>query len=387
VTVHQSKRVAELPQYPFAKMDEAIRRRRELGEKVLAFNVGDPDLPTPQFIADALAESVKDAEFQGYSSSEGESWFREAVAEWYSKRFGVQLDPKTEVCALTGSKEGLANVARAFVDPSDTVMFPDPGYPVYGIGGALMLGARALPLRIRDNDGYKMEVNSRTLWGVKLLFANYPHNPTGAVVDVRYLGRLVEAAKETGTLICYDNAYSEMTFDSYVAPSILQADEDKEVSIEVHSCSKTFAMTGYRIGYAVGSKEAIRGLKAIKSQVDSGPPKFIQHAARVALNSYTSSHRPKEVAAMVDTYKDRLSLLSSGLQALGYKGEAPQGTFYLWQRVDGSSLEFAERLLAAGIVVTPGTTFGPGGEGFVRWAVTKPQEAIKEALNAVEETS
>jgi LL-diaminopimelate aminotransferase len=382
-----SGKVSALPEYPFAKLDEIIRARRQRKERVLAFNVGDPDLPTPSFIVDALAEAIRNPADQGYSSSDGEKWFKEATADWYSNRFDVQLDPDTEVCALIGSKEGLGNVARAFVDAGDRVMFPDPGYPVYRIGGAQLMGARSLPRPLSSADGFKMNLTARDLKGVKLLYVNYPHNPTGAVADGKDLERLVEAASEAGTLVCYDNAYSEMTYGSYIAPSILQVDKDKEASIEIHSCSKTFAMTGYRIGYAVGNRDAIRGLKAIKSQIDSGPPKFIQRAAKAALDSYSSSRRPAEVETSMKIYEGRLKLLARELDRLGYEVRAPEGTFYLWQRVDGTSAAFAERLLRIGVVVTPGTTFGGGGEGYVRWAVVRPTEVIKEALTLMKESS
>lgn len=382
-----SEKVAALPEYPFAKLDEIIRLRRQRKERVLAFNVGDPDLPTPLFIVEALAEAIRNPEDQGYSSSDGEKWFKEAVANWYSKRFDVELNPDTEVCALTGSKEGLGNVARAFVDAGDKVMFPDPSYPVYRLGGAQLMGAKSLPRPLSSADGFKMNLTARDLKGVKLLYVNYPHNPTGAVADSEDLGRLVDAARESGTLVCYDNAYSEMTYGSYTAPSILQVDKDKEASVEVHSCSKTFAMTGYRIGYAVGNKDAIGGLKAIKSQMDSGPPKFIQRAAKAALDSYTSSRRPREVEASIRIYEGRLKLLAGGLGRLGYEVHAPEGTFYLWQHADGTSAAFSERLLRAGVVVTPGTTFGGGGEGYVRWSVARPTEVIREALDIMKESS
>ncbi len=387
MTPTPSKKVSALPEYPFSRLDEIIRTRKQRKERVLAFNVGDPDLPTPSFIVEALAEAIRNPEDQGYSSSDGEKWFKEAVADWYSKRFDVQLDPDTEVCALTGSKEGLCNVARAFVDAGDKVMFPDPGYPVYRIGGAQLLGARSLPRPLSSADGFKMNLAAQDLKGVKLLYVNYPHNPTGAVADSKDLEGVVDAACESGTLICYDNAYSEMTYGSYTAPSVLQVDQDKVASVEVHSCSKTFAMTGYRIGYAVGNRDAIGGLKAMKSQVDSGPPKFIQRAAKAALDSYTSARRPREVEAFIKVYEGRLKLLAEGLGRLGYEVHAPEGTFYLWQRVDGTSAAFAERLLQVGVVVTPGTTFGGEGEGYVRWSVARPTEVIKEALETMKESS
>ncbi|HVP24330.1 MAG TPA: aminotransferase class I/II-fold pyridoxal phosphate-dependent enzyme [Conexivisphaerales archaeon] len=375
-----------MPEYPFARLDRIIRERRSRGERVLAFNVGDPDLPTPPFVVEALAAAVRNPEDRGYSSSEGERWFREAVSGWYSRRFGVELDPDSEVCALTGSKEGLTNVARAFVEAEDKVVVPDPAYPVYGIGGALLLGARPSPRLLSPRDGFRMNIEAADLKDVKLLYVNYPHNPTGAVADLEDLKAVVEAARSSGTLVCYDNAYSEMTYGSYVAPSILQVDADRDTSIEVHSLSKTFAMTGYRIGFAVGNRDAIRGLKAIKSQVDSGPPKFVQRAAKVALDSYKTSRRPKEVERSVREYHSRLELLARGLRRLGLKAEVPPATFYLWQRVEGSSTAFAEWLLRRGVVVTPGTAFGRGGKGYVRWSVTRPEEAIEEALGMMEES-
>ncbi len=378
-----SNRITSLPEYPFARLDEIIRARKKKGQKVLAFNIGDPDLPTPSFIVDELASAIRSAEYQGYSSSDGEGWFREAVAGWYSKRFDVRLDPDSEVCALMGSKEGLINVARAFVEEGEKVMVPDPGYPVYGIGGSLLLGAKPKARLLTRKNGYRMNLRTEDLKGVKLLYVNYPHNPTGAVANRKDLEAMVEAAKESGTLICYDNAYSEMTFGSYIAPSILQIDADKEVSLEVHSCSKTFAMTGYRIGFAVGNRDAIRGLKAVKSQVDSGPPKFIQRAAKVALDSYSSSRRPKEVEASMKIYRRRLEVLAQGLERLGFEAHPPEATFYLWQGVGGGSADFAAKLLRVGVVVTPGTAFGRGGEGYVRWSVTRPTEVIKEALDAM----
>jgi LL-diaminopimelate aminotransferase len=229
-----------------------------------------------------------------------------------------------------------------------------------------------------------MSLKAADLKGVKLVYVNYPHNPTGAVAEREDLEGLVNAARESSTLICYDNAYSEITFGSYVAPSILQIDEDKETSVEIHSCSKTFSMTGYRIGFAVGNKAAIGGLKAVKSQVDSGPPKFIQRAAKVALDTYSSSSRPPEVEGAVRTYGERLKLLADGLGRLGHDVAVPRGTFYLWQQVDGDSATYVEGLLKLGIVVTPGETFGQAGAGYVRWAVSRPSEVIKEALGMME---
>jgi|YelNatPaOPRAMG01_1025707.scaffolds.fasta_scaffold03505_13 LL-diaminopimelate aminotransferase len=368
-----SKNLASIPPYPFAKSEEMIRVKQKKGEKVLDFSVGDPDLPTPSFIMEALKDATGDDHYRGYSNSAGELWFREAVAEWYRKRFDVNLDPATEVCALIGSKEGLVNISRAFLNPGDKVLHPDPGYPVYANGATLLFGAIPIPY----------EPVGITDWdpdGVKLVFLNYPHNPTGTVMRGEVLHELTKSTSKAGALVCYDNAYSEVTFGEHKAPSILQIDVEKKCSIEFHSCSKTFSMTGLRIGFAVGNAKAIAGLKLAKSQVDSGPPKLVQLAAKVALDSYVGSSRPKEVESMVNTYRKRMEILVCGLRELGFDVRPPAGTFYLWHRVAIPSSQFTEVLLNYGIAVTPGVVFGPRGEGYVRWSVTQPEPLIREAL-------
>ncbi len=370
--------VRSIPPYPFARMEEAIQERRRKGQKVIAFNIGDPDVPTPGYVVEAMASALRDGEYQGYSSADGEPWFKQAVADWYRKRFGVDLDPSTEVCALMGSKEGLANISRAFVNPGETVLCPDPAYPVYANGGTLLIGGK--PDFYPASQKISGHLDRSRLRGARLVYVNYPHNPTGLVADEADLRKVVDDARGSECLICYDNAYSELTFGGYRAPSILQLDREKDVSIELHSCSKTFAMTGYRIGFAVGNSKAISGLKKVKSQIDSGPPKFVQHAARVALQGYAGQDPPKEVREISRTYEDRLGLFVRGLGELGMQAEMPKGTFYLWQRVPGTSEDFTEKLLDMGIMVSPGSAFGDGGEGYVRWSLTQPADVIEEAL-------
>ncbi|MEM3267618.1 MAG: aminotransferase class I/II-fold pyridoxal phosphate-dependent enzyme [Conexivisphaerales archaeon] len=372
-----SYNLSSLPEYPFARMEEIIRKRRSLGQKILAFNIGDPDLPTPDFITDALIYAVKRNDYAGYSSADGEPWFREAVAEWYRRRFGVEIDPESEVCALIGSKEGLANIARAFVDKDDTVLYPDPGYPVYANGAARLSGGKAVRYVLK-NDSFLPDLSDASPLHAKLLYLNYPHNPTGAVIDREELAGIVEEFASSDTILCYDNAYSEITFSGYTAPSVLQCSKDHTGLVEFHSCSKTFCMTGYRIGFAVGDKRAIDALKKVKSQIDSGPPKFIQYAASVALQSYTGSSKPNSVQEVADVYYKRMSELCKGLEELGYKAKMPRATFYLWQKTDDAS--YAEKLLERGILVTPGNAFGDAGKNYVRWSLTQPMEVIYEAL-------
>ncbi|MEM3637925.1 MAG: aminotransferase class I/II-fold pyridoxal phosphate-dependent enzyme [Conexivisphaerales archaeon] len=378
MTQDYSRTLASLPPYPFAEMERIIRERKERKEEVYPFNIGDPDLPTPDFIVEAASKALSDPEYSGYSSSEGEVWFREAVADWYSKRFGVQLDPQTEVCALIGSKEGLVNITRVFANPGDGILYPDPGYPAYSNGGALLAGFKPQPYSLEEVT-YQPKVDGLVTKGVKIIFINYPHNPTGAVVQENILRRIIEICREQNILVCYDNAYSEITFNGYRAPSILQFSKDFDGLVEFHSCSKTFSMTGYRIGFAVGDRKAIRGLAKLKAQIDSGPPKFVQLAAKVALESYSGVDKPRFVRDMVETYQKRLRTLVRVLHDLGTSVELPQATFYLWHRVPNSSEIVARNLAKFGILVTPGSAFGRMGEKYIRWSVTVKTDLIERA--------
>jgi|BEDMetMinimDraft_2_1075160.scaffolds.fasta_scaffold00005_17 LL-diaminopimelate aminotransferase len=383
MTQNYSNYLNSIPPYPFAEMERIIREKRERGEEIFPFNIGDPDLPTPDFIVEAAADALSDPEYSGYSSSEGELWFREAVAEWYHRRFGVELDPHTEVCSLIGSKEGLTNIARVFANPGDKILYPDPGYPAYRNGGALLIGLNPVPYTL---DGtYQPKVDELDIKNSKLVFVNYPHNPTGAVVQESTLRRMIEMAREQGALLCYDNAYSEITFDGYRAPSLLQFSNDFEGLVEFHSCSKTFSMTGYRIGFAVGDRKAISGLVKLKTQVDSGPPKFVQYAAKVALESYTGQDRPRIVREMVEIYKKRLKTIVRALNEIGSPVEMPASTFYLWHKVPKASAEISKNLAKVGILVTPGTTFGQLGENFIRWSLTVRTELVEKATEYLSE--
>jgi LL-diaminopimelate aminotransferase len=301
------------------------------------------------------------------------------VANWYKKRFGVDLNPETEVVALIGSKEGIANITRAFVNPGDRVLVPDPAYPVYANGGALLSEGVPVPMPLLEEKGFRPDLDAITERKAKMMFLNYPNNPTGAVVDRAFLKRVVEFAKENNMIVCYDNAYSEITFDGYEAPSILQVEGSMELAIEFHSCSKTFNMTGDRIGFAVGNQELIKGLTKVKSQIDSGPPVYIQKVAVKALESYASDKPPEHLQKMNQIYRERRDALVEGLNSLGFKCDKPKATFYVWLNCRCDSMEFAAKLLDAGVIVTPGIGFGQQGKTYVRISITRPKEEIEEA--------
>ena len=374
-----ANRVKKITPYLFAEIEEKIRIKQTQGVDVIDFGIGDPDIPTPKLIVDEIAKQLQDPKNHNYPTSAGEPETRKAVADWYKRRFGVDVEPQGEVCILLGSKEGLANLARAFVNPGDKVLVPDPAYPVYAQGAAMLCDAVAVRVPLKPKRNFWFEDSPRELDPeAKMLYVNYPNNPTGAVATKDYLRGLYRWCVETHTIMAYDNAYSELTFDDYVAPSMLQI--GKEGTIEFGSLSKTFNMTGYRLGYAVGDAELISGLKKVKAQIDSGAPKFIQKAAALALEQYTGSEKPPLVKENIAIYEKRRNVLVAGLRGMGFEVPMPKGTFYLWFPIDGNSLKFADRMLEKGVVVTPGVGFGPAGEGFVRMALTQPVDRIEEAM-------
>ena len=371
-----AERLKNIPPYLFAEIEEKVSKKKAEGVDILDFGIGDPDLPTPKLIIDEIKKQLDDPQNYQYSSSAGERETRVAVAEWYKTRFNVDLDPDKEVVILLGSKEGLANFARAFANAGDKILCPDPAYPVYSLGAALLCDAYPEYIKTYAEDGFLPRLDTLPQDG-KMLYVNFPNNPTGATAPVSYLKDLLQWGEESKTIICYDNAYSEMTYDDYLAPSILEFGRN---AIEFGSLSKTFNMTGYRIGYAVGDEKLITGLKKVKSQTDSGAPKFIQKAAVTALKTYTGPQRPAIVQECVDIYGERRDIFVDGLRELGINAQKPKGTFYLFVDVGMNALEFAEKMLDVGIVVTPGTGYGEAGEGFVRIALTQPKEKIFEAL-------
>jgi LL-diaminopimelate aminotransferase len=379
-----ANRVKRIPPYLFAEIEEKVRAKKAQGVDIIDFGIGDPDLPTPAPIVEELRRQVLDPENHNYPSSAGEPEIRQAIADFYRKRFGVNLDPQGEVCILLGSKEGLANIARAFVNPGDKVLCPDPAYPVYAQGATTLCDALPVRVPLLPNRNFQIENSPGILdQTAKMIYINYPNNPTGACVSKEYLIGLYLWCVETKTIMVYDNAYSEMTFDDYVAPSMLEVGKDG--AIEFGSLSKTFNMTGYRLGYAVGDANLISGLKRVKSQIDSGAPKFVQKTAAFALDQYQGREKPRMVRDNIRIFEERRNIMVKGLRDLGFEVALPKGTFYLWFRVDGSSMKFADRMLnEAGVVITPGIGFGQNGEGFVRVALTQDSKRILEALERMD---
>ncbi|MCS7113920.1 MAG: aminotransferase class I/II-fold pyridoxal phosphate-dependent enzyme [Nitrososphaerota archaeon] len=374
-----SNRVRALPPYLFAELEKMVRQKRRAGADIISLSIGDPDLPPPKIVLDALKEEVAKPENHGYSSSEGEYEFRSAVSDWYKKRFNVDLDPDREIVALIGSKEGLCNIARAFLNEGDRALLPDPGYPAYAYGCTILNGGVPIYFPLREDNDFLPNLDDVSVDGAKMMFINYPNNPTGAVISLEELKMLVDFAVENRIILCYDNAYSEITFSGYQAPSVLQIDKAREVAVEFHSCSKTFSMAGSRIGFAVGNERLIAGLKKVKAQVDSGPPKYIQLAAAKALRTYAMENPPKFVREACQTYYRRVNILVEELNAMGLKCQMPKATFYVWAKCGTSSIDFAKKMLEVDVVATPGIGFGSQGEGYIRFSATCPEERIKEA--------
>ncbi|MEM2122017.1 MAG: aminotransferase class I/II-fold pyridoxal phosphate-dependent enzyme [Candidatus Bathyarchaeia archaeon] len=375
-----SERMRRLPPYLFKQLEDTLVALRAQGVDLISFGVGDPDLPPPEAYLENLKREAGVPSNHNYSFSKGEAELREAVAEWYKKRFGVNLNPDTEVTALIGSKEGLANIARAFINDGDRVLVPDPAYPVYRDGATVLSDGIPSPLPLLEDEEFRPRLEEISRTDAKMIYLNYPNNPTAAVVDEPFLERLVEIAFEKNLIVCYDNAYSEIVFDGYKAPSILQVKDAKEIAVEFHSCSKTFSVTGDRIGFAVGNEKLISGLVEVKSQIDSGPPPFTQRAAAAALRNYWSGEYRIPLERNLEMYAERREILVKGLNDLGFPCAKPKATFYVWAKCPGRSMEFAAKLLRAGVVATPGAGFGEHGEGYMRFALTIDKERIREAL-------
>lgn len=378
-----AQRLSKLPPYLFAEIDrlkqDAIRR----GMDIINLGVGDPDLPTPSHIVARMQEAAADPRHHQYPSYEGMLSFRQAVADWYSKRFGVTLDPQTEVLSLIGSKEGIGHIPLAFIDPGDVVLVPDPGYPVYQAGTVFADGIPYfMPLTRERSFLPDLEaIPSEVLKKARIMFLNYPNNPTAAVASRAFFAEAVDFARRHRLILCHDAAYSEMAYDGYLPESLLAVEGAKDVAIEYHSLSKTYNMTGWRIGFAVGCREVLSGLGRIKTNLDSGVFQAVQEAAIAALNG------PQEcVEAMRAVYKERRDALVDGLSALGFVVDKPQATFYVWIGVpkEHTSASFASALLSdVGIVMTPGTGFGRSGEGYIRAALTVDVSRIKEAIERI----
>jgi LL-diaminopimelate aminotransferase len=375
-----AKRIDQIPPYLFAEIDRKKEELRKKGIDLIDLGIGDPDLPTPKPIIERLKKAAENSRNHRYPSYEGMIEFRTAVAEWYERRFGVNLNPGTEVLSLIGSKEGIAHIPLAFVNPEDIVLVPSPGYPVYRVS-TLFAGGTPYFLPLRKESGFLpilSDIPAAVAKKAKLLFINYPNNPTSTVAERSFFEEVVAFAKRHQIIVCHDAAYSEIAFDGYRPLSFLEVEGAREVGVEFHSLSKTFNMTGWRIGFAVGHSEILSGLGRVKTNIDSGLFQAIQEAGAEALN-----HLDTPLPEIINTYERRRDVMVKGLEEMGLEVDRPKATFYLWIRVPRgyTSAQFATLLIEqGGIVATPGNGFGEEGEGYIRMALTVDEKRLKEAI-------
>lgn len=378
-----TRRLQRLPPYLFAEIDRIRAEAIAKGIDIIDLGVGDPDLPTPPEIVERLCQAARNPVNHRYPSYEGLSELRQAFANWYRDRYGVTLDPEREILSLIGTKEGINHIFLAFIDPGDVVLLPDPGYPVY-TAGTSFAGGRAHHLPLKKEDGYVIDVDIAEpdlARKAKLMFVNYPNNPTGVAIKKDDLQKIVDFALQNEIILCSDAAYAELVYDGHPCPSILQMEGGREVGLEFHSLSKTFSMAGWRIGFAVGNERLAEGLGTVKKNVDSGIFQAVQHAAIEALENcghYVDQNR--------EVYRRRRDILANGLRGLGWEVDLPPATFYVWApTLDGrSSMEMAKLLLnECGLIVTPGVGFGRHGEGYIRMSLTIATERIEEAVERI----
>jgi LL-diaminopimelate aminotransferase len=380
IKVELASRVKSLPPYLFATIDRMKQDAKAKGVDLIDLSIGDPDIPTPAHIVEAMKEAVGKPEHHRYPSYEGMISYREAVAEWYKRRFDVTIDPAIEALSLIGSKEGIGHIPLAFIEPGDVALVPSPGYPVYPVSVLFAGGSNHIMPLTRENSFLPdfRAIPEETLKKAKLMFINYPNNPTSAVAPRAFYEEVIGLAAKYNIIVCHDAAYSEIYFDEEKPLSFMQIEGAKDVGIEFHSLSKTYNMTGWRIGFAVGNRDVLAGLGKIKSNLDSGVFQAVQEASITALNT-------DEVilSGIRKIYQDRRDILYEGLKALGIEIIKPKASFYLWAAVPkgfDSSAFVAHILDKAGVLTTPGSGFGAPGEGYVRFALTVPGERLKEAV-------
>ncbi len=379
-----ASRLSLLPPYLFAELDRLKKEVQQKGVDVISLGIGDPDLPTPQHILETLKHAADQPVNHRYPDYEGLLSYRQAAADWYKRRFNVDLDPQSEVCALIGSKEGIANFSTAIIDPGDIVLIPDPGYPVY-YSGCVFNGGQPYFLPLRKDHGFKPDLGAipdEIARRARLLWINYPNNPTATTVERDFFQEAVAFCLRHDIILAHDNAYSEIAYDGYRAPSVLEVDGARECAVEFHSLSKTFSMTGWRLGFVAGNRELVGALGRVKTNMDSGAPQAIQEAGIRALKGGAGD----QLARYCQIYQERRDLMVSALRGIGLSCEMPRATFYVWAEVPKgySSATFAERVLTnAGVVITPGSGFGKGGEGFVRFSLTVSSERLEEAVGRI----
>ncbi len=373
--------MVNLPPYLFVEISRKIAEKRAKGEDVVSFGIGDPDIPTPSHIIERLCQEAHDPANHRYPESEGLPELRQAIAQWYQKRFGISLDPEKEVLPLIGAKEGIAHIALCFIDPGDVALVPDPGYPVYAIGTTLT-GGEPYYLPLTEKNDFLPDfknIPGHILKKAKLLWLNYPNNPTGAVAGLDFFQRAVDFAREHDLAICHDGPYTEVAFDGYQPVSFLQAEGAMKVGVEFHSLSKSYNMTGWRIGMVVGNAGMVNALKTVKSNLDSGIPQAIQRAAIAALTGPQDCIREHNAI-----YQKRRDILVEMLNNLGLEARSPKASLYVWAKVPAgyTSVEFATEILEqVGVVVTPGIGYGQHGEGYVRLSLTIPDASLVKGLS------
>jgi LL-diaminopimelate aminotransferase len=383
--VRTAQRIAELPPYLFAEIDRKKEAKQAQGIDVISLGIGDPDTPTPDRIVNAMDEAIRNPANHQYPSYYGAKRYRDACAEWMNRRFGVKVDPDDETLALIGSKEGIAHIFLAFVDPGDYTLVPGCGYPVYHTGGILS-GGLTHWMPMTEENGFLADFESTpadVLAKAKMMFLSYPNNPTSAIATPEYFDRAIEFAREHDLLIIHDNAYSEIGFDGYKPPSFLERPGAKDVAIELFSCSKAYNMTGWRVAFAAGNATAIKALGTVKSNIDSGVFTAVQDAAIEAMLG------PQEVDELSALYQRRRDLVMDALGKIGLRAQMPKGTIYVWARVPegDTSAGFAEKVLEeANVIVAPGNAYGPSGEGYIRISLATPDDRLEEAIARIEAT-
>ena len=379
-----AKRVESLPPYLFVEISRKIAEKKARGEDVVSFAIGDPDIPTPAHIIDRLCVAAHDPANHRYPETDGLPELREAIAAWYWRRFQLDFDSDNEVLPLIGSKEGIAHIALCYIDPGDIALVPDPAYPVYALG-TMFAGGESYFMPLMEENSFLPDLDSipaDVAAKARILWINYPNNPTGAVADLSFFEKVVAFAKKHDLLVCHDGPYSEIAFDGYRPVSFMQAEGARDVGVEFHSLSKSYNMTGWRIGMAVGNAEIIKALMTVKSNIDSGIPQAVQHAAITALRGDQSC-----VAEHSAIYQRRRDRVVETLARIGLNVRSPRSGLYIWVRVPQgySSVDFCARLLdEASVVVTPGSGYGRYGEGFIRLSLTIPDDRLEEGLSRLE---
>lgn len=379
-----AKRIEKLPPYLFVQISKKIAEKKAQGIDVISFGIGDPDIPTPTHVIKRLCQAACDPANHRYPETEGLPELRKAIAKWYQRRFGLSFNPDKEVLPLIGSKEGIGHIALCFIDPGDVALVPDPGYPVYSIG-TMFAGGESYFMPLIEKNNFLPDLDAipaRVARKAKLMWISYPNNPTAAIADIDFFERVVAFAKKYDIVVCHDGPYTEVAFDGYKPVSFLQAKGAKDIGVEFHSCSKSYNMTGWRIGMAVGNEKIVNALMRVKSNLDSGVPQAIQHAAIAALLGNQDC-----IAEHNAIYQRRRDKVVKTLKKLGLKADLPKASLYVWAKIpEGyTSVEFCTRLLdEASVVVTPGSGYGKYGEGYIRLSLTTPDDRVKEGLARLE---